>query len=519
MSDKHDAGEALRASEERFRALTQISSDWFWEMDREHRFTYLSLETTPDFNTKRAEVIGKTRWELLPEAMSLQEWEVHKQTLAARQPFQGLVTRSCNRETGKVDGVFSISGRPMVDTHGEFIGYQGIGRDITRIKLAEQEMAESEARFRLITQNMRDIVVLMQPDGQTIYLSPSFTRVTGHDIETSLREDVANFFHPDDFVWLQQDFARCAVGDTGGERMTLTYRFRHAEGHYLWLEGQLQLVRDEQGLPRHIQISARDVTARRQAEITVEAKTRELKEANAALEMEIRNRQELERNILLSIEKELERVGLELHDELGQDLTGIALLTKTLAQKLAGNNPAEAGLANRISALVNRTIGHTRMIAHGLSPYIWGNDGLVAALRQLASDVSSLGSVKCDVRIPTAVTIADKVVALTLYRIAQEAVNNALKHSKAGKIRIALTRTSRGIELTVSDNGIGHPVIEADSSDQPRLHSIRHRCRAIDATLVIGKGKLGGTMVRVAWRGTAPLKSPLHLKQTKGDAL
>ena len=73
MSDKHDAGEALRASEERFRALTQISSDWFWEMDREHRFTYLSLETTPDFNTKRAEVIGKTRWELLPEAMSLQD--------------------------------------------------------------------------------------------------------------------------------------------------------------------------------------------------------------------------------------------------------------------------------------------------------------------------------------------------------------------------------------------------------------------------------------------------------------
>lgn len=509
MSDKHDAGEALRASEERFRALTQISSDWFWEMDREHRFTYLSLETTPDFNTKRTEVIGKTRWELHPQAMSLQQWGLHQQTLLARQPFQGMVTRSFDRDTGKVTGVFSISGRPMHDMHGAFTGYQGIGRDITRISLAEQEMTESEARFRLITQNMRDIVVLMQPDGQTIYLSPSFTHVTGHDIETSLREDAASFFHPDDLAWLQQDFARCAAGETGGERTTLTYRFRHADGHYLWLEGQLQLVRNERGLPWHLQISARDITARRLAEIAVEAKTRELREANAALETEIRSRQELERNILLAIEKELERVGLELHDELGQDLTGIALLTKTLAQKLTGNNPAEALLANRISALVNRTIGHTRMIAHGLSPYIWGNDGLVAALRQLANDVSSLGTVRCDVRIPTAVTIADKVVALTLYRIAQEAVNNALKHSKAEKIRIALTSTSRGIELTISDNGIGQPLVETDSGDQPRLHSIRHRCRAIDATLTIGKGKLSGTMVRVAWHPKASRKLSL----------
>jgi PAS domain S-box-containing protein len=519
MIDQLDAEEALRASEERFRALTEISSDWFWETDSLHRFTFLSLETTLDYKTRRAEILGKTRWELFPESMTPPEWEVHFETLAERRPFQGIVTRTINRETGKATGFYSLSGLPMHDAQGKFIGYRGIGRDITRIKLAEQEMAESEARFRLITQNMRDIIVLMQPDGKTIYLSPSFTRVTGHDIETSLPKDVASFFHPDDFVWLQQDFARCAAGERDGQQLALTYRFHHADGHYIWLEGQMHLVRDEQGLPRHIQISARDVTSRRLAEIAVEAKTQELKEANAALETEIRSRQELERNMLLAIEKELESVGLELHDELGQDLTGIALLTKTLAQKLVEQNLAEASLAGRISELVKRTIGHTRMIAHGLSPYIWGDDGLVAALRQLANDVNSLEAVKCDARIPTAVTISDRVVALTLYRIAQEAVNNALKHSKAGKIRIALTRTSRGIELVVSDNGIGRQFADDDAASQPRLHSIRHRCRAIDATLSIGKGRLGGTMVRVAWRGVPSCKSALQIKRKKGAVL
>ena len=184
------------------------------------------------------------------------------------------------------------------------------------------------------------------------------------------------------------------------------------------------------------------------------------------------------------------------------DLTGIALLTKTLSQKLTDKKLGEADLARRISELVNRTIGHTRMIAHGLSPYIRGNDGLVDALRQLAHDVDSLQAVKCETRIPTAVTIADEVVALTLYRIAQEAVNNALKHSKAGKIRIALTSTSRGIDLTVSDNGVGHGLTDGGAENEHGLRSIRHRCRAIDATLSIGKGNLGGTMVRVTWRGT-----------------
>ena len=519
MNDNIDAGEALRASEERFRALTEISSDWFWETDKEHRFTFLSIETTIEYKTKRADILGKTRWELFPDAMTPQEWAVHDEILAARRPFQRMLTRTFNRATGEVSGFFSLTGRPMFDTRGAFIGYRGIGRDITSIKMAERKIAESEARFRLITHNMRDIVVLMRPDGKTIYLSPSFTRVTGRDIEASLREEPAVFFHPDDFVWVQQEFARCATGEREGKQPPLTYRFRHADGQYIWLEGQLHLVRDDKGQPEHIQISAREVTSRMQAEIAVTAKTRELKVANVALENEVRSRQELERNILLAIEKELEQVGLELHDELGQDLTGIALLTKTLAQKLIDKNPEEAKLASRISALVNRTIGHTRMIAHGLSPYIWGNDGLVAALRQLASDVNSLEAVKCDARIPTAVTIADEVVALTLYRIAQEAVNNALKHGKAGKIRIALTRTSRGIELTVSDNGIGHTFAEQEVESQPRLHSIRHRCRAIDATLSIGKGRLGGTIVRVAWRGFETRTSPLRVKADKEEAL
>ena len=109
------------------------------------------------------------------------------------------------------------------------------------------------------------------------------------------------------------------------------------------------------------------------------------------------------------------------------------------------------------------------------------------------------------------VSLTAETLEVAVHRIAQEAVNNALKHGKANKIRIALTRTSRGIELAVSDNGIGHIVEAQDAENQSRLHSIRHRCRAIDATLSIGKGRVGGTIVRIVWRGIEARKSPLRI--------
>ncbi len=511
VTERRIAADQVIRSEARFRALTEISADWYWETDTRHRISFLSMEKTAHSRKDRKDILGRTRWEIFPNALLPAEWEVHRRLLDAHQPFQGLVTRVFDESGINPIGYSSLSGRPFFDADGSFAGYRGIGRDITRIKLAERQLAENEERYRLITQNMRDLISLHTADGALTYVSPSFSVITGHSVERVLGRSPLRLFHREDVRRTSQRFG--ALVDGLNVPSAITYRLRHRDGQYLWLESQIALVRSPDGKLRHLQVVSRDVTARHEAELAVVRKTEELGAANRQLEIEVKRRQELERNILMTIEMELAQVGLELHDELGQDLTGIALLTKSLERRLAEKGQESAADAARISELVNRTIRHTRMISHGLSPYIWGMDGLVSALRQLASDINSLGVVVCETHLDQNIEIHDDLVARSLYRIAQESINNALKHSRAQRITLSLSHLKNGVELIISDNGQSleqdtaangaHDPLETGS----RFHSIRHRCSAIDAGLSIKRGRQGGATVRVTWRGTQPSTS------------
>ena len=506
VTQRRNAEERLRRSEERFRALTEISSDWYWETDDHHRFSFLSLQQTVLTKQNRAEILGRTRWQLFPDSLTPEEWREHRQTLEAHRPFQGLVIRMFKAGHTQPIGYFSVSGRPVFGGDAVFLGYRGIGRDITSMKLNERQLAESEERYRLITQNMRDVISLHAIDGKLFYVSPSFSAITGHDLGAIVGVSARHLLHPDDALSVRRRYVQLIRGRDVAPR--LTYRLRHRAGHYLWLESQITLVQAAGGSLLHVQIVSRDVTARREAEIAVDKKAAELAKTNKLLAVEVHARQELERNILMTIEMELAQVGLELHDELGQDLTGIALLSKSLEKRLAEKGLSDAAEATRICELVNRTIRHTRAISHGLSPYILGTDGLVAALSQLAGDISSLGVVECSTMLDSNISIDDELVARSLYRIAQESINNALKHSRAQRLTLSLTNRKEGVELSIADNGAGHAAMTGHLESGGRFHSIRHRCRAINAVLTVRRCKDGGTMVRVVWHRSASLPTP-----------
>jgi signal transduction histidine kinase len=207
---------------------------------------------------------------------------------------------------------------------------------------------------------------------------------------------------------------------------------------------------------------------------------------------DITRRVELEREILAVSEREQRRIGRDLHDDLGQQLAGIEFLAQTLAGHLAEMSKPAARRAREIARLAQKTMVRTRELAHGLSPLGLESNGLMAALRELAGRVNQLFQIDCRFRCRTPVVIREQDTCIHLYRIAQEAVNNAVKHGKARRIDIGLAASKDRIILAVRDDGIGLRKI-------PRNHKglglkvMQYRAGVIDASLVAQRQPNGGT--------------------------
>ena len=209
---------------------------------------------------------------------------------------------------------------------------------------------------------------------------------------------------------------------------------------------------------------------------------------------DITDRKRLEKEILEISEREQRRIGQDLHDGLCQQLTGIAFLVQALQQKLASNAEAESVHASQITALLKEAVNQARNLSRGLYPVDPQPGGLMIALRQLAASVASLFNIHCAFRCPQPVMIQDNSVATHLYRIAQEAVQNAIRHGKASRINIELSAARNSVKLSITDNGVGFPG-EGQLKAGMGLRTMSHRAHVIGGSLDIKRQSRGGSRV------------------------
>ncbi|MEJ2705952.1 MAG: histidine kinase [Sedimentisphaerales bacterium] len=234
---------------------------------------------------------------------------------------------------------------------------------------------------------------------------------------------------------------------------------------------------------------------REHLEELVQARTTELTRANEQLLKEIERRKLLEKELLSIVEHERQRIGQELHDSLGQQLTGIAFMMEVLGEKLTAKSlTAELVYAEKIGSCVGLATEHTRNLAKGLHPIGLDKNSLVSALRELASNTEQLFDVSCSLKCKNPITIYDVSVAMNLYRIAQEAITNAIKHGNAKKILISLSAGRSHLRLTVENDGLDFPAGES-FRDGMGLRIMRYRAEVINSSLDIRKGADGGTIV------------------------
>lgn len=188
------------------------------------------------------------------------------------------------------------------------------------------------------------------------------------------------------------------------------------------------------------------------------------------------------------------RFASELHDSLGQELTGLGFLSKGLSKETEGTSAAAS--AQKIKEGVQRALEQIRGLAKGVMPVEHQADGLMAALRQLTQSASSAFSVPCRLESSGPVLLQDHTSASQLYRIAQEAVTNAMKHAHPRSIVIYLTRNGEGITLQVVDDGIGIPEGAGNPGPGSGLSIMKYRAAALGATLRIERNPPGGTAVK-----------------------
>jgi len=202
----------------------------------------------------------------------------------------------------------------------------------------------------------------------------------------------------------------------------------------------------------------------------------------------------LDAQVLEACARERLRIGQELHDGLGQQLTGIAFLAQLLEERLVERAPAEAAQMAELRQRAVEAVGLNRRLVRGLLPLSLETGGLSAALTELAGDAAKLFNVSCVFQAEGPLEKLAPAPTIHLHRIAQEAVSNAIKHGKARHVVIRYAATPDKVALTVSDDGIGFDLSEA-KGDKLGLRIMRHRARSMGATLQIGRGAEGGTVV------------------------
>jgi signal transduction histidine kinase len=203
---------------------------------------------------------------------------------------------------------------------------------------------------------------------------------------------------------------------------------------------------------------------------------------------------QLQKEVLEVSESEQRRIGRDLHDGLGQHLTALELLSQALVGKIKTAAPELVKPAQEITRQIRETITQTRLLSHNLSPVPLAADGLMLALSELAAGTQGMAGINCEFQCAEPVLLSDAQAATHLYRITQEAVNNALKHSGAAKIEISLSEHAGSWHIAVQDDGRGFSP-DADRNSGLGLRLMRYRAQLLGASLEIDSAPRRGARV------------------------
>ncbi len=361
------------------------------------------------------------------------------------------------------------------DPEGCHAGGVIVFTDITPQKQAVQNLWQKSQFYEALFRDASVMILILDAQGIIRGVNRAAERISGFRADELRGQVVWNLYNLEP---TQAELARERIEQLlSGEADWIAdpFRFRRKDGSICHAEAQTSILHRPDGSPDGFVTTAVDVT----------------------------ERMRLESELVRVVEDEQTRIGNDLHDGLGQMLTGAAAMLEMLNQGLEGRQRQDG---ERVYEILRETVREARRISHGLSPAAVRNRGLAGGLLLLAEHANAGGQIQCITEIDTSVRALDAVQETHLYRIAQEALSNAIRHSKSDLVKITLARHDGDCVLEVRDRGIGFDPNGA-KSDGIGLRVMRHRANIIGARLNIDSAPGWETVVRCRFRGGRPAKA------------
>jgi two-component system sensor kinase FixL len=330
---------------------------------------------------------------------------------------------------------------------------------------AAKEAAKSTAQLAAVVEASEEAIITLGPNGEVLTWNRGAKKLYGYSAEEMLGKNISPVVPSDRMEEFREMRERMGRGESVQQMETVRLR--------------------KDGRPLHVLLSIsplfnEDGTFRGGATIT----------------HDITERKRLEQDILSAVEMEQKRIGQDLHDSLGQQLLAVSFLCNVLKKKLAAQSREESLEAAHIEDLLNEAKLNLRKLTRGLYAADLESLGIGTCLKDLTQQVQEISSIHCSYDGDATTTIDNRSVTENLYRLAQEALNNAVKHSQAKDIMVSLHKKGQQVTLTIKDNGIGLPPSASRHSSGMGLRTMRYRAHVIGGFFEVGVQTEGGTMVR-----------------------
>ena len=469
----------LAASRDTYRDITEYARDFIWASDLEGRITYINETGARLVGLPREEIIGRNLDYIVVQHPSDLEPGAMRARLRGNDPLPPTVIQM---QTTAGQLWMEVLAYVVPDADGNVVGFRGITRDVTERTEAERALRESEARYRGLIESQEQLIYRSDLEGNLTFINDACRRKYGVMDEPLGALNFLSFVHPDD-----AEEARWALGalPPGGVRYRRTSRGRTVDG-WRWIEWEVCTITDAHGTAVELQGVGHDVTERRAADEALQQSLAALREREEQLRLMALQQVAIR-------EEERKRLSFDLHDGVCQELVGIGILIESARQRGVSSDADPALL--QAQRYVRQVGEHVRMLARDLRPLQLSDLGLGECLRALAAGLTT-DSVQVTAALPAAIPRLGEDTEVAVYRVAQEAVANAVRHADARSITMTVDASNGVLRLEVRDDGRGFDRRRL-STAALGLIAMEERAAALGGRLRIDAAPGAGTTVRL----------------------